>query len=59
MGHSVRARDGCHHLPDSRGNTRSVTVNTATCTEAEQLGRRALLKARSAEEFLKSEKVRA
>jgi thiamine biosynthesis lipoprotein len=38
---------------------RSVTVHAATCTEAGLLARLALLKGPGAEEFLKSEKVRA
>lgn len=36
-----------------------VDLHTAMCNEAGQLERRALLKGRSAEEFLKFEKVHA
>ncbi len=38
---------------------RSVTVHAATCTEAGLLAKLALLRGAGAEEFLKSEKVRA
>jgi thiamine biosynthesis lipoprotein len=38
---------------------RSVTVHAQTCTEAGLLAKLALLKGSGAEEFLKSEKVRA
>ncbi|MHB8723682.1 MAG: FAD:protein FMN transferase [Steroidobacteraceae bacterium] len=41
------------------GAPRSVTVHAATCTEAGLLAKLALLRGAGAEEFLKSEKVRA
>ena len=41
------------------GAPRSVTVHAATCTEAGLLAKLALLRGADAEEFLKSEKVRA
>jgi thiamine biosynthesis lipoprotein len=54
-GHLLNPRTGWP-IPDA---PRSVTVHAATCTEAGLLAKLALLRGAAAEEFLKSEKVRA